>query len=103
MPVAPFEGLFHGLERRQRCVAGEPAGKFPYKSGHWRMPDSVETEDVHFMQSFIGEKFVEGYAVGGDENAGAVVAQAAMHKDLFVGIAAEYGEELRDLRICRRR
>lgn len=43
---------------------------------------------------------IEGDAIRGDEDAGAIFAEAAVHEDLFVGFAAKDGKELRDLLVA---
>jgi len=66
------------------------------------MPEAVETEEVHFFQGLLGGPFFDGHAIGGHEDAGAVVAVAAMHENLLVGVLAEVGKKLQDLFVGRR-
>jgi hypothetical protein len=70
---------------------------------HARMPESVEAEEVHFLQGLFGGPFLKSHAVSGDQHAGAVIAEVAMHKYFFLPIMREEGEKLRDLLVGRRR
>src|SRR5579864_2260847 len=59
------------------------------------MPESVEAEEIHLFDGFVGGPFLHGHAVGGDENSGAVFAEMAMNEDLLCGIvAAEQRQKL---------
>ena len=68
---------------------------------HGRVPESIETEEIHLIHRLFGGPFVYRHAVSGHKNAGAVVAKAAMHKNLLMLIFAEECEELRNLFIGR--
>src|SRR5579859_2335535 len=56
---------------------------------HGRMPEAVETEEIHLIHSLLRRPFVDGHTIRSNENAGAVVSEAAMHKDFLVPIVAE--------------
>src|SRR5215468_11801675 len=66
------------------------------------MPESVETEKVHFFHRLLRGPSVESHAVGCDENAGAVIAKPAVNKYPFFFVREE-GEKLRDLFVGGRR
>src|ERR1700747_1406920 len=72
-------------------------GKIADECAHRGMPEPVEPKEIHLVESFVGEEFVESDAIGGDKNTGTVFTEAAMHEDLFVGIVAKNPEELPDL------
>lgn len=67
------------------------------KSLHRRVPEAVEAEEVHFLGGLLGGPFFDGHAIGGHEDAGAVVAIAAMHENLLVGVIAKVGKKLQHL------
>ncbi len=60
------------------------------------MPEAVETEEVHFLDGLVGRPAVVRHAIGGYENAGAIIAEAAVDEDFFFVILEE-GKKLRDL------
>ena len=66
------------------------------------MPEAVETEEVHFLDGLVGRPVIVSHAIGGDENAGAIVAEAAVDEDFFFVILEE-GKKLRDLFVGGRR
>lgn len=86
-----------GAERGEGGGRIEAGGEIADKSDHGGMPEAVETEEVHFFQCLLGGPFFDGHAIGGHEDAGAVVAIAAMHENLLVGVIAKVGKELQDL------
>lgn len=45
---------------------------------------------------------IEGDAIRGDEDAGAILSKTAMNENLFVGAAAKDGKKLRDLLVAGR-
>jgi hypothetical protein len=67
------------------------------KSPHGGVPEAVEAEEVHFFGGLLGGPFFDGHAIDGGENAGAIVAEAAVHEDFLPGIVAEEREKLDDL------
>ena len=50
------------------------------------MPEAVEAEEIHFLDGLMRKPVVVRHAIGGDENAGAIVAESAMNEDFFVAI-----------------
>jgi len=60
------------------------------------MPEAVETEEIHFLDCLMRKPVIVSHAIGGYENAGAIVAEAAMNEDFFFVILEER-KELRDL------
>src|ERR1700739_5005865 len=62
------------------------------------MPSVVETEGIHLGEGLLGGPMVEGNAIAGDEDAGAIVAEATMNKNGFARSLAEQGKKLCDLR-----
>ncbi len=78
-------------------------GEIADKGLHRRMPKSIEPEEIHFFQGFFRRPFLESHAVSGDKHAGAVIAEAAVHKYFLLRIVAEKREKLRDLIVGWRR
>ena len=50
------------------------------------MPEAVEAEEIHFLDGLVGRPVVVRHAIGGDENAGAIVAESAMNENFVVVI-----------------
>src|SRR5713226_4971558 len=67
------------------------------------MPETMEAEEVHLVKGLIGRQFLNGHAISGDKNAGAIVAETAVHENLLFGVVAEKRKELNDLLIRGRR
>src|SRR6266403_3814338 len=67
------------------------------------MPKAVEAKQIHLFHGLLGRPFVEGYAIGGDEHAGAIIAEAAVHENFLFGVIVEEGKELNHLLIRWRR
>ena len=61
------------------------------------MPESVETEKIHFLDGLFGGPFFHGHAIRGDENACAIVTETAVHEEFFSRIVAEKKKKLGDL------
>src|SRR6267143_1949069 len=76
-------------------VCREPANE----GFHGGMPKAVEAKKIHLLQSLLGGPFFEGHAIGGDEDAGAIIAEAAVHKNFLFGVIVEQREELNHLLI----
>ena len=95
--------------RRKSAERGEGWGgvqvrrEFANEGFHGGMPKTVEAEKIHLLQGLLGGPFFEGHAIGGDEDAGAIIAEAAVHENLFFGIIVEEGKELNHLLIRWRR
>jgi len=66
------------------------------------VPEAVETEEIHFLDGLVGEPMIVRHAIGGDEDAGAIVAEPAMNENLVV-VIFEKRKKLRDLVIGRSR
>ena len=78
-------------------------GKIANEGFHRGVPEAVEAEEVHFLGGLFGGPFLEGHAIGSDENTGAIVAKTAVHENLLPRSAAEEGEKLDELFVGRRR
>src|SRR5579864_958157 len=96
------ESLF-AFERNKSRSSRQTRGKVSNERSHRRMPEAVESEIAHFSQGLIRRQFFKGHAVAGHKNAGAVLAEVAMHEDFFLRVVAENRKELRDLFVCWRR
>ncbi len=66
------------------------------------MPEAVEAKEIHFLDGLVGRPAVVRHTIGGDENAGAIIAEAAVNEDFFIVILEE-GKKLRDLFVGGRR
>src|SRR5262245_30523046 len=67
------------------------------------MPKAVESEEIHFVHGLLrGPAFIS-HAISSDENAGAIVAKAAVDENSFVPMIAEKSEECDDLIVGGRR
>src|SRR5262249_32885245 len=96
-------GRISGAESGQ-CRSGLQArGKVADERLHRGMPETVETEEVHFVHGLLGGPAVQSHAIGGDKNACAIITKAAMHKDFLTGMIAEQCKKLRDLLVGWRR
>src|SRR5581483_387801 len=104
-------GLGIGWLRRRRALAEtsqcrrllEPPGEILNKGMHGRMSEAVEPKEIHLMQSSSWRPALQGHAVSGNEGAGAVLAEAAVHEDPFLPGVPEEREKLGHLLVCRRR
>ena len=67
------------------------------------MPETVETEEIHFFNGLLRRPVIMRHAIGGDENASAIVAEAAMNENFFFGIVAKESKEGGDLIVGGRR
>ena len=52
---------------------------------HGGMPKAVEAKKIHLLQGLLGGPFFEGHAIGGHEDAGAIIAEAAVHEIFSLG------------------
>jgi hypothetical protein len=91
-----------GSEGGEGGGGSEARGKIADERDHGGMPGAVETEVVHFLQGLIGRPLFDGHAIGGDEDAGAIFTEMAMHEDFLRGIVAEKRKKLKHLLICGR-
>jgi len=91
------------MKRRQGGSALKASRKIANERFHGGMPKAVESEEIHFVEGLLrGPAFVS-HAIGGDENAGAIVAKTAMEENFFFGIVAKESEEGGDLIVGGRR
>src|SRR5271169_4090110 len=65
------------------------------------LPMAIEAEGVHLVGGLFGLPVIEGHAVRGDENAGAIFAIVAVNKNGFGGVVAKNREKLNDLCVGR--
>ncbi len=89
-----------GREGRRRVQA---RGEIANKRFHRGMPEPVEAEEIHLFHRLFSGPLLKGHAVGGGENAGAIVAEAAVHEDFVAWIVAEESEKLDKLFVGGRR
>src|SRR5713101_8372771 len=61
------------------------------------MPEAVEAKEIHLVHGLFGGPFLDGHAIDGGENAGAIVAEAAVQENFLPRIVAEQREKLYDL------
>lgn len=66
------------------------------------MPKTVETEEIHLFDGLLRRPVIMCHAIGGDENAGAIVAEPAVNEN-FVVVILEERKKLRDLIVGGRR
>ena len=91
--------------RSQRAERGEGWGgvqvrrELANEGFHGGMPKAVEAKKIHLLQGLLGGPFFEGHAIGGNEDAGAIIAEAAMHENFLFGVIVEEREKLNDLLI----
>src|SRR6202008_3152468 len=91
------------MKRRQGGSALQASRKVANEGFHGGMPKAVKSEEVHFVDGLLrGPAFVS-HAIGGDENAGAIVAKTAMDENSFFGIVAKESKEGGDLIVGGRR
>lgn len=88
-----------GIKRRGGIQTG---GKIADEGFHGRMPESVEAEEVHFSHGLLCGPFFINHAVGGHEDASAIVTKVAVDEDFLAGIIAEEREKLDDLLVIGR-
>jgi len=91
------------MERREGMRRAEARGQFADKGFHGGVPQAIEAKEIHFFDGLIGSPFIGGDAISGDENAGAIVAKTAVHKNFLARIIAEQREKLDKLFVGRSR
>jgi hypothetical protein len=72
----------------QGCKGGsgmQVIGKLTNKLLYGRVPEGVETEEIHLTHRLLNGPFAYRHAVSGHQNAGAVVPEAARSKTLRCG------------------
>jgi len=80
----------------------QASGEIVDKRFHGGVPEAVEAEEIHFLGGLVGGPFLDGHAIDGGENAGAIVAEAAVQEYFLTGIVAEEREKLDDLFVAGR-
>ena len=69
-------------------------GELVNEGFHGWMPKTVEAKKIHLIQGLLGGPFLDSHAIGGNEDAGAIITEAAVHENFFFGIIVEKGKEL---------
>ena len=64
---------------------------------HGGMPGTIEAEREHFGEGLIGRPVIEGDAVGGDEDAGAILAILTVNENLLRRRSAKEVEKFGEL------
>jgi len=90
--------LRRGESGFEHGIGLQASGKLSHKAGHVGMPMIMEAKGVHFSEGLVGGPVLDGDAIGGDEDAGAVFAEFAVNEYCLRSRFAEEGEELRKLR-----
>ena len=90
--------LGRGKSGLERGIGLQASGECADEGDHGGMPKAAEAKGVHFREGLLGGPMLEGDAIGGDEDAGAVFAEFAMDKDFLRRGFAKEREELRELR-----
>lgn len=67
------------------------------KGFHGGVPEAVEAEEIHLFGCLFSGPLLDGHAIDGGENAGAVVAETAVQEDFLPGMVMEEREKLDDL------
>src|ERR1700730_1571283 len=85
---APVRGLLgfrlrcgSSAEKREGGCGGEMGGKLANIGFHVRIQIIVKAEGIHFPEGLIGGPVLLSDAVGGHQDAGAVIAVGAMDED----------------------
>ena len=87
------------------CEGGcgiQASGEIVNKRFHRGVPEAVEAEEIHFFGGLVGGPLLDGHAIDGGENAGAIVAEAAVQEYFLPGIVAEEREKLDHLFVTGR-
>ena len=53
------------------------------------MPETVEAEEIHFFHGLFSRPLLDGHAISGDENAGAIFTEMAVHENLVPRLSAQ--------------
>src|SRR2546427_13144396 len=67
----------------------QPRRKIPNEGFHRRMPKSVKAKKIHLIHGLLRRPTFVCHAIGRDKNSGAIVAETAVHKNLFLRIVVE--------------
>src|SRR6266566_6858793 len=71
-----------GAKRSKSGSSSQPPREIADKRFHRRVPEAAEPEEIHFFQGLFSRPFLEGHAISGNENAGAIVTETAVHENL---------------------
>src|ERR1700730_9559113 len=93
----PAKNSFALTKRHERWSRVQARWKIADESAHRGMPETVESQIEHFLYSSLRWKFFNGDPGKSNENTGAVIAVAAMHKNLFLRVVAKNREKFRNL------
>jgi hypothetical protein len=86
-----------GAEGGERRGGVQASGKIANEGDHGGVPKAVKAEEIHLLQGLLAGPFFDGHAIGGDKDAGAVIAEMTVHEDLLIRIFVEKREELNHL------
>lgn len=75
----------------------QASGKITNERNHCGVPEAVEAEEIHLMHSLFHGPLFKGHAVGGHEDAGAILAETAVDENFLRGVLMEEREELKNL------
>ena len=81
----------------QDWIGVQAIGKSEDEREHGRVPEPIKSEGMHFRHGLIGRPVIEGDAVGGDKNSGAILAKFAVNKNLFQGSLSEHEKKFGEL------
>lgn len=90
-----------GTERGEGWGGVEASGKIVDEGNHGGVPNAVEAEEVHLMKGLLGGPLFKSHAIGGYEDAGAVLAEMTMDENFLRGVLAKEREELKHLLVGR--
>ena len=71
--------------------------KAAHKASHRGMPQAIEAEGEHFVESLVGGPVFKGNAIGCDEHTGTILAKFAMDKNCLRGSGAKERNEFGEL------
>ena len=67
----------------------QPRREIANKGFHRGMPETVEAEEIHFFHGLFSRPLLDGHAISGDENAGAIFTEMAVHENLVPRLSAQ--------------
>jgi len=89
--------LRRGKSGFERGIGLQVSREFADEGDHAGVPESAEAKSVHFREGLLGGPVLEGDAVRGDEDAGAVFSKFAMDEYFLWRSFADEPKELRQL------
>jgi hypothetical protein len=101
--------MWGSILRRRGAEGSEGGGgvqkgrKIADERFHGGMPEAVKAKEIHLMKGLLNGPLFNGHAIGGNEDASAVLAETAMEENFLCRVIAEEREELNHLLICGRR